>query len=153
MKTCKIIIASLLFLQTAYSANELSWVDTQIDAIKPVRVGIDDLKIIKVEDPFIFFKKGSTKDRSIKISTAAKHKNIIKQIPSANNDIKQAPPAMKLSAIINNSALINGEWYRVNQYIADFMVLSVTRTSVVLTKGKEKLVLTTSEQNKNLKFK
>jgi len=114
MKICKIIIASLLFLQTTYSANELSWVDTQIDAIKPERVGIDDSKIIKVEDPFIFFKKDSKKDKSIKISTSVKHKNIVKQIPSTNNDVKQTPPDMKLSAIINNSALINGEWYRVN---------------------------------------
>jgi len=153
MKICKIIIASLLFLQTTYSANELSWVDTQIDAIKPARVGIDDSQIMKTEDPFLFFKKNSTKNKSVKISTAVKQKNIIKQIPSTNNDVKQTPLTMKLSAIINNSALINGEWYRVNQYVADFIISSITRTSVVLTKGKEKLVLTTSEQNKNLKFK
>jgi hypothetical protein len=153
MKICKIIIASLLFLQTTYSANELSWVDTQIDAIKPARVGIDDSQIMKTEDPFLFFKKDSTKNKSVKISTAVKQKNIIKQILSTNNDVKQTPLTMKLSAIINNSALINGEWYRVNQYVADFIISSITRTSVVLTKGKEKLVLTTSEQNKNLKFK
>jgi len=152
MKTCKITIASLLLFQATLSANELSWVNTQVDAIKPARVGMNNSEILKIQDPFIFYKKKPTKDKNKKVTNVVK--SSIKQ--SSTNSIDTTsirPKSMKLSAIINNSALINGVWYRVNQNIAGFIVSSITRTNVVLTKGKEKLVLTTNNQNKNLKFK
>ena len=144
MKTYKITITSLLFVQVILSANELSWVDTQVDAIKPARVGINNSEITKVQNPFIFYKKD--KDKSDMISSLVKP-------GSVNTALKQKPKPLKLSSIINNSALINGKWYKVNQNVEDYTVLSITRTNVVLSKGKKKLVLTTSDQNKNLKFK
>lgn len=143
MKTYKITIASLLLFQ-ALSANELSWVDTQIDAIKPARVSMNNSEILKMQDPFIFYKKKSVEDKSKKITSVVKSVDIA---------LKQKSPPIKLSTIINNSALINGKWYRVNQNVAGFIVSSITRTNVVLLKGKKKLVLTTNDQNKNLKFK
>ncbi|EQB40648.1 hypothetical protein M947_02235 [Sulfurimonas hongkongensis] len=147
MKAYKIITASLLLFQVTLSANELSWVDTQVDAIKPARVGMNNSETLKLQDPFIFYKKGSAKNK--------KATNVAKSSIRKSSDatIKKGPKPMKLTAIINNSALINGEWYRVDQNIAGFMVSSITRTNVVLTKGKKKLVLTTNDQNKNLKFK
>ncbi|MCK9491031.1 MAG: hypothetical protein M0Q24_02990 [Sulfurimonas sp.] len=153
MKIYKIIIASLLFFQVALSANELSWVDTQVDAIKPARIGMNNSEILKIQDPFIFYKKSSEKSKNKKVAHVAKASIKKSSTTSTISAIKQTPQSMKLSAIINNSALINGEWYRVNQNIAGFLVSSITRTNVVLTKGSQKLVLTTNDQNKNLKFK
>lgn len=144
MKTNKIIITSLLFFQTILCSNELAWVDTQVDAIKPPRVGMDNSEILKIGDPFIFYKKGSL---SKKATSSVKY--------SATSDavVVQAPKQMILSAIINSSALINGEWYRLNQTLNGFTIAIITRTSVVLSKGDKKFVLTTSDQNRNLKFK
>jgi len=154
MKTYTITIVTLLLFQATYSANELSWVDTQVNAIKPARVGMNDSEILKIQDPFIFYKKDSTKDNSRKKSPVVKYSSI-KQ-PASNSSettVTKTTQSMKLNAIINNSALINGEWYRVDQNIAGFTVSSISRTSVVLTKGNQKLVLTTNDQNRNLKFK
>lgn len=154
MKRYNIIITSLLIVQATLCANELSWVDTQVDAIKPPRVGISNSQILKVKDPFIFYKKESPKKQSKKASSGVKY-STIKNSSSSSSSIntKQSSNSMQLSAIINNSALINGEWYRVDQNIAGFTISSITRTNVVLTKGKEKLVLTTNDQKRNLKFK
>jgi len=148
MRTYKITLASLLFFQATLSANELSWVDTQVDAIKPARVGMNDSEILKIQDPFIFYKKDSAKNKKVtRITKSSIKKSSTNSVEITNKAIKP----MKLSAIINNSALINGEWYRVNQNVAGFIVSNITRTNVVLTKGSQKLVLTTND--KNLKFK
>jgi len=183
MKTYKITIASLLLFQVILSATdkipsviaqtdkipsviaqtdkipsviaqidtELSWVDTQVDAIRPARVGINNYEIMKIQDPFIFYKKKS--DKSKKITGVVKASISGSSANSVKASLKKKPKPMKLSTIINNSALIDGKWYRVNEKIAGFIVSSITRTNVVLSKGKKKLVLTTNDQNRNLKFK
>lgn len=152
MKIHIFIISSLIVFETTTIADELSWVDTQVDAIKPSRVGISNFEISKVKDPFIFFKKETLERKGKKVSNVVKHSSIKKSSTSSKDDTKKQV-SMVLSAIINNSALINGEWYKLDQSIKGFIVSSITRTSVVLTKGSKKLVLTTNDKNTNLKFK
>ena len=49
-----------LFILTFYIqlfANELSWVDDQVEAIKPPRSGASSQLLRAAENPFIFLKK------------------------------------------------------------------------------------------------
>lgn len=152
MKIYKITLAALIFFQTSLFADELSWVDVQVDAIKPARVGIDSVEITQTQDPFIFYKKEPVTPKE---QTHTKREpKIEKSAPALDAVVtSEAPKPMSLSAIINNSALIDREWYRVDQSVAGFKISSITRTSVVLSKGTQILVLTTNHQKKTLKFK
>ena len=52
MKT--FIILTLLLFTNNLSANELAWVDQQVEAIKPPRSGLKSSTLNSVSDPFIF---------------------------------------------------------------------------------------------------
>lgn len=139
MKSIKVIFASLLLFQTMFSADEFSWIDTQIDAIKLPRIGINNSQMLNIKDPFISYKKTQNQQPNSEVKQTS--------IKKSNN------ASIKLSAIINNSALINGVWYKLNQSIEGFIISTITKTTVILIKGDKKLVLTTKDQNKNIKFK
>ena len=56
------IILSLILTSLAATTNkELSWVDKQVEAIKPPRDGESLSNISRIKDPFIFLKKDLTK--------------------------------------------------------------------------------------------
>jgi len=150
------IVIAFVLSSIVLSSNELSWVDTQVEAIKPARKGMSDSELNKIKDPFIFYKNRSnrtyikTRKKSVKYSTTKKSTTS----SEATNTILQQPlKRLVLSAIINNSALINGEWYKLNESVDSFKLSNINRTSVVLTRGNGKLVLTTSDTKRNLKFK
>jgi len=46
-----LLIAAQLF------SNELTWVDEQVEAIKPARIGVSQKEISKIKDPFISYIK------------------------------------------------------------------------------------------------
>jgi hypothetical protein len=134
-----LILSFILFF--TLNASELSWVDTQIDAIKPPRKGMSSSEITGINSSFIYLKKEKEKKRS--------------SYRGSRNGIKAkvAPKRLILSAIINNSALINGKWYRLNDKVRNYRLSNINRASIVLTNGKKKLVLTTNDISKNIKFK
>ncbi len=142
-----LIPIAILFLSVTLSSNELSWVDTQIEAIKPPRKGMSESEIINVNNPFIYLKSEDKKSKLKGRRSARSGKGI--------NNISQkvAPKRLILSAIINNSALINGKWYNLNDKVRDYKLSSVGRASIILSKGKKKLVLTTNDTSRNIKFK
>lgn len=151
-------IAFVLFFTITLSSNELSWVDTQVDAIKPPRKGMSSSHVANIKSPFIFLDKnrveGKKKGKSKKRYARPKSKSSSKASSSSKMlTSKKASKGFVLSAVINNSALINGKWYKLNDNINSYKLSSVNRTSVVLTKGKKKLVLSTSEIKQSLKFK
>ncbi|WP_373003389.1 hypothetical protein [Sulfurimonas sp.] len=150
------IVIAFVLSSIALSSNELSWVDTQVEAIKPARKGMSDDELNKIKDPFIFYKNRSKKNYVKSIKKPVKYASVKKYTTSSDTRsviLQQPSKRLVLSAIINNSALINGEWYKVNESVDSFKLSSVNRTSVVLTKGNGKLVLTTSDTKRNLKFK
>ena len=49
-----------LLLSTLIADETLSWVDKQIEAIKPPRVSVSDSKLSLLKDPFIFQKSIQT---------------------------------------------------------------------------------------------
>ena len=150
------IIIAFVLSSITLSSNELSWVDAQVEAIKPARKGMSDSELNQIKDPFIFYKNRSKKTyvksrkRSIKYSSVKKYTTTS---DTSSVILRQPSKHLILSAIINNSALINGEWYKLNESVDSFKLSSISRTSVVLTKGNGKLVLTTNDTKRNLKFK
>ena len=127
-------------------ADELTWVDQQVEAIKPARVGISEKEIAKIKDPFIFLVKEDekvTKDGKKSVKKVHKRSHYIKKYHSKR---------LHLEAILNKSAMINKRWYKEGQRVYGYKLVKVNRTSVVLQKQNKKLLLSTTSKSKNLKF-
>jgi len=155
MKTLFIVTFLLLTLNLS-SNDELEWVDEQINAIKPPRVGVKSIKIARLKSPFIFLrKKGNSKN------TTARRRSVIPNgmMASSRNKTKKAKKAkvvkrgLYLGAVLNDTALISGKWYKINDKVGAYTLTSVSRTSVVLSGKKKSLTLSTDSKNLNLKFK
>lgn len=141
MKTI-LISMPILLLSLNLVANELDWVDEQIQLIKPARTGISNLNISKISNPFIPIVKEKKLNSKIKSTSLNPIEKLIKK---ENIYI--------LSAIINKSALINGKWYKLHENIEEFELTNVDRKEVTLSKKGKKIILSTRVKNKNLKFK
>ncbi len=137
-----------LLLSINLIANELKWVDEQIQAIKPTRDGITKAKINSIDNPFISIKK--TDDKK-KVSST----NSDKTSPgNTNTDIVvKKDIRLILDAIINNSALINGKWYQLNSKVGKYTLSDINRKSIILRYKNKELFLSTETKNKTLKFK
>lgn len=136
-------IIFLLFTINIY-ADELQWVDKQIEAIKPPRKGVSDANISLLKDPFVF-KKGSSSKDGVKAVTKASKISKYRQSKRYKKYV--------LNTIINKSAMINGKWYNINDKVGLYTLSEVKRTSVTLSYKSKKIVLSTASKNKNLKFK
>ncbi len=141
----------LLFLAINLSANELGWVNKQIEAIKPAREGVQSSVISDLDDPFIFYKNSlSKKAHKQKVRYTLSKTNSSKSI-TYNSDTKLS--AFSLRAIMNKSALINGKWYKQSEKIGRYYIATINTTSVVLTRNGKKNLLYMSDKKNNLKFK
>ncbi|MDD2780150.1 hypothetical protein [Sulfuricurvum sp.] len=129
--------------------KELAWVDEQIQAILPSRVGVPEGFINSLRDPM----------------------KMKKTLPSAANGSKLlAPPKLgigidvltmpkvidvplRLLAIMNKTVLINGKWYKVGDSVRNFTLSEVKQNSVLLIgKKDQKLILFLTKQNNNIKI-
>ncbi|MCK9473637.1 hypothetical protein [Sulfurimonas sp.] len=152
MKTTLIILLTI-FLSNSLYADELEWVDEQIEAIKPPRKGI---KITTVADPFIFLEKNRPQEKKGSKQTPATIKNAA---PSKTDDTAKADEetsvkkSFALSTIINSSAMIDGDWYKVSDKINGYTLTDITKTTVTLKNGTKEITLSTVNKNQNLKFK
>ena len=162
----KNIIFSLLLLSSMIEANtnteDLSWVDEQVQAIKPARDGESNRNISRIKDPFIFLKKNSLKkDEEKKVSvksSSSLNASSTKSVTSSTDSLTKAPViykkgTFKLNAIINSSALINGKWYKLGDIVNSYKIVSVDTKTVTLKNGSNKKVLSTATKNTKLKFK
>lgn len=150
------ILIIFLLCSNSLSSNELSWVDTQIEAIKPARKGMNEAELNKIKDPFIFYKNRNKKNYVKSRKKPVKYFSASKSTTSSetsNDMLKQQSKHLVLSAIINKSALINAKWYKLGEHVGSFKLSSMNRTSVVLVKGSAKLVLRTGDTKRNIKFK
>ncbi|MCK9454818.1 MAG: hypothetical protein WCY51_02545 [Sulfurimonas sp.] len=152
MKTALIILLTLS-LSNSLFATELEWVDEQVEAIKPPRKGVN---IASIATPFVFLEKNRSKDKkdAKKTSTSSKKSTPSKAVDAPK--VEQKAPVKKsftLSTIINSSAMIDGNWYKVNDKLRSYTVTDITKTTVTLEDGTKKLTLSTIKRNQNLKFK
>ena len=149
MKT--LLTLTLLVLSINLVANELKWVDNQIQAIKPPRSGISKVKINTVKSPFIFLNKKEDKSKA-----RSNSKRRVASTSSSKTRKKKTYKRSKrlvVTAIINNSALINKKWYKLNDKVGKYTLTSISRTEVILSYKKRRLLLSTNTLNPNLKFK
>ena len=152
MKNILLILS--LFGFTHSVADELKWVDEQIQAIKPPRVGITKSKIDTIRDPFIILKK-QLKEKPTKKALTSNKSTISKGniSKSTTNAISKQTTSFTLNAIINKSALINGKWYKLHSKLGKYTLSHIDASSVILSYKNKELLLTTHTKNKKLKFK
>ncbi len=134
-------------------ANELKWVDEQIEAIKPPRDGVSFAKVNAVNDPFIFLKKNKDEDKTKKKTIAVKSRSTSKKSSPNSNKLAKKSTVLVLDAIINKNALINGKWYKLKDRVGKYTLNSIDRTNIILSYKRKNIFLSTDSKNKNLKFK
>jgi hypothetical protein len=140
----KLLAMSILLLSTSLFSNELLWVDEQVEAIKPPRKGMNISSLSAIKDPFVFLKKEEKKETSSPLN------NGLVTIPTKS--VKKSPKVLTLSLILNNSAMINNVWYKKGDKVSGYNVAHIDAKTVLLTKKKKQLLLSTKSSNKNLKF-
>ncbi len=133
-----------LLIATQLFSNELAWVDEQVEAIKPARVGISDKDISKIKNPFIFLHKNDDS----KLSGAKKGISPA----SYKKVVKRRTLHFRLEAILNKSAMINGKWYKQGSYVHGYKLVKVDRKSVLLIRKNKKLLLSTISRSKKIKI-
>jgi len=144
-----LIRLSLLFFTINSYSSDLSWVDEQVKAIKPARLGIDNSNISKVKDPFIFLEKNGYKKKKVVIKKVTK--KVTKKVEKVKV-VKKVGADINLDMVINVSALINGTWYKAGDNVLGYTLISVGRDSATLTfDGKTKKLRIKSKKS-NLKF-
>ncbi|RLA81718.1 MAG: hypothetical protein DRG78_08810 [Epsilonproteobacteria bacterium] len=153
MKTFFITIA--LLLTANLNSSELDWVNEQVEAIKPPRIGMKNRELSTLKDPFIFLRKNRT--------NKPKGKNVAKKSRSTSSSNRataasgkkttlKKKSSLSVSLLMNSSAMINEKWYRVGDKINGYKISKIDSTSVLLIKNKKKLLLSTSSESKNLNF-
>ena len=153
MKTFFITMAILLTINL--SSNELTWVDEQVEAIKPPRIGMKSRELSILRDPFIFLKKNRTDGTKSKNGAKRARTASVPNRATTSSGIKKATKrnkALSVTMLINSSAMINGKWYKVGDKIKGYKVSKIDSSSVLLTKKSKKLLLSTNSKNKNLNF-
>ena len=144
------IISGLLSLLIINSnANELSWVDEQVEAIKPARDGINNSTISSIKDPFIFLEKNGYKA----LKKEKPKLTIVKKVKPVEIPKKVYGEKLTLEMIINSSALIDGNWYKIGDNVKGYVLTKVDKSTVGLTFDGKKSVLSMQANNSNLKFK
>jgi hypothetical protein len=128
--------------------KELTWVDEQIKAILPARIGIPEGFINSLRDPMKMKKP-------VPVATIGSR---LLAPPGLGSTGLMTPPKiveepLRLLAIMNKSVLISGKWYKVGDSIRNFSLLEVKSNSVVLADKKDqKLILFLTKQNNNIKI-
>ncbi|MEA1982037.1 MAG: hypothetical protein U9N39_00720 [Campylobacterota bacterium] len=148
----KIIFITLsIFLTLPLIADELSWVDEQVEAIKPARSGMKSRDISKIKDPFIFLPKNRNEKEKISKNTPIA-KTTVASTNSKTIKVKNVNKILTLNLIMNNSAMISGEWYKLEDMVNGYKIVEISPQSVLLRKNKKELLLSTMSNNR-LKFK
>ena len=144
MKTLLMLL--VILLSSIIYANELSWVNEQVEAIKPSRVGMSSQSLATIRDPFIFLKKNSSEDKKPSTTTLVHSSRIQTVKPHVQKQL------LTLSLIVNNSAMINQKWYQKGDKINGYIIDEIHPASVLLSKSKKQLLLSTRSKSTNLKF-
>jgi len=144
MKT--IFISLLLLLVVNLSADELKWVDEQIEAIKPPRSGMQAKELAKIKDPFIFLSSAKSKSKKKYKRSKYKRSSTKKKRAVLNNKFH-------LAMTMNQTARINDKWYKLGESISGYKIAKIDSSFVLLTKNKKNFLLSTHSKNTNLNFK
>lgn len=139
--------SSITVVQQPQSDKELTWVDEQIQAILPARIGVPDGFINSLRDPM-----------KLKTTSQATTGDKLLAPPKLGSTLLPSPPKvieepLRLLAIMNKSVLINGQWYKVGQSVRHFTLNEIRHNSVLLSGPKnQQLILFLTKQNNNIKI-
>lgn len=132
------------------SDRELAWVDEQIKAIIPVRIGVSDGYINSLNDP-IKYKSSAPMATGISTNLLAPPK--LGSFPMLLTPPKVVEEPLRLQALMNKSALINGTWYRLNDAVRSYRLVDIKATSILLSGAKgQNLILFITKQNNDIKI-
>ncbi len=145
MKT--LLLMLILFTSYAFCSDELSWVDEQVEAIKPSRIGMDYSTLTKLSNPFIFLDRSDKKEQKSSVQRLLTTNSAPKSI-----ELKVQKQVLSLFAILNSSAMINQKWYKKGDEVNGYTIQEIYPKSVLLSKDKKQLLLSTRSISKNLKF-
>jgi hypothetical protein len=130
--------------------KELLWVDEQIKAILPPRVGVSDGFINSLLDPIKYVKAPKPLGGAGGLLAPPKLGGGI--IP-LNTPPKIVEEPLRLQALMNKSALINGKWYKANDPIRNYSLSEIKSNSVLLSSKKgQPLLLMLTKTNNNIKL-
>lgn len=125
--------------------KELAWVDEQIQAILPARVGIPEGFINSLRDPMKMKKTSPVATNGSKLLAPPKLGSIMSP--------KVIEEPLRLLGIMNKTVLISGKWYKIGDSVRNFILSEVKQNSVLLTgKKDQKLILFLTKQNNNIKI-
>jgi hypothetical protein len=144
------IIILILFTGINLFCNELAWVDEQVEAIKPPRIGIKNTDMSKIKDPFIFF---SNKIKANKTKNKKTKRIIYTHTKNTNKKVIRKKSYFSLNAILNQSAMINNKWYKYGDTVNGFKIVKIDRTSVLLKRNKNEILISTKSKSNNLQLK
>jgi len=125
-------LALFLLIASNLMSNELSWVDEQIQAIKPPRIGMQNHDVSSIKDPFIFLSKNKIKSQTTQVQST----NIVNSAPIAK--VALPKKSLSLEIVMNNTAMINGSWYKVGDFIHGYKIVKIGRISVTLNNQNKK---------------
>lgn len=129
--------------------KELTWVDEQIQAILPARIGISDGLINSLKDPMKMKKP---------VPVLSANGSRMLAPPKLGSSLITLPPKvieepLRLQAIMNKSVLINQKWYKLNDSVRNYNLTEIKSNSVLLSgKKNQKLVLFLTKPNNNIQI-
>jgi hypothetical protein len=139
----KSLIVTFLFIAVSLLADaNTDWVDAQVKAIKPSRVGVSSSAVNGTRNPFLF-QYSSTSNATQKGTSNA---------TSSNKSMPTVQRPLQLFAVMNNSALISGNWYKSSETVHGYTVTDIQPDSVLLKKGSSHKKLFINSENKNIKI-
>jgi len=113
-------------------------INTQIEEIKPPRVGVSNREIAKVKSPFLYLK--TVKTKSGKTRTVIEAKKRIRLKP------------LHLESAINKNIKVNGKWYKEGDRIREYTIIKVSGGEAHLKSKKKDLVLYLNQKNDKIQF-
>lgn len=132
------------------SDKELAWVDEQIQAILPSRIGVADGFINSLNDPIKYVSQAPRAGDGITKMLAPPKLGGLPAMPLLPKVVEEP---LRLQGLMNKSALINGRWYRLNDPIRGFTLAEIKPGSILLSGSKgQQLILFISKQNNNIKI-
>lgn len=144
------VIGTTTVLQSG-NDKELLWVDEQIKAILPPRIGVSDGFINSLIDPIKYIKPAHPSGSIGGHGLLAPPK--LGGIPLTATAPKVIEQPLRLQALMNKSALINGKWYRVNDGIRAYTLSEIKSNSVLLSSKKgQPLLLMLTKNSTNIQL-
>ncbi len=136
----------LLFISACilFANSDLKWVDDQIEAIKPNRVGIDSSYVDALKDPVVV----KTVDQPD--SKTASGKSAPSYAGKSARKLELRP--LTLEAVFNDAAYINGHWYKLNEKVRGLNLSYINDDYIILSGKKKKTRLFVNNKNSKIKI-